>query len=211
MNSIFEPIDVGMVADARNIYSARLLTDPQFEEFVSICAILNREIHRTGSFIEKLGIYAFVISLTQKGISANRAETIIRDLFKALFGQTLDQLRQRLLKTAEELDDESIAMGVPYAYEVLQMIEGDPEPGNDPDPMPFHRAYAHQAAVMATQLSITDVAAKKIISEEFKTLEGRDFYEEGKQFEDRFYQPKIRADKHRRDALKGSNSNRETA
>ncbi|EFO32986.1 hypothetical protein TRICHSKD4_1607 [Roseibium sp. TrichSKD4] len=42
-------------------------------------------------------------------------------------------------------------------------------------------------------------------------IKGRDFYEEGKQFEDRFYQPKIRAEKHRRDALKGSNSNRETA
>ena len=97
MNTIYEPIDTGMIAETRSTYSARLLTDPQFEEFVSICTILNREIRRSGSFIEKLGIYAFAVSLTEKGINSNRAETIIRDLFKALFDKTLDQLRQSLL------------------------------------------------------------------------------------------------------------------
>ena len=211
MNTIYEPIDTGMIAETRNTYSARLLTDPQFEEFVSICTILNREIHRSGSFIEKLGIYAFAVSLTEKGISTNRAETIIRDLFKGLFDQSLDQLRQSLLKAEEELDEESIAMGFPYALEVLKMIQGKDQNGRDVPPIPFHRAYAHQAALMATQLSISDIAAKKIISKQFEIFEERDFYQECKEYEARFYQGKIQAEKRKRDARKGSNPSRELA
>jgi len=202
MNTIYEPIDTGMIAETRNTYSARLLTDPQFEQFISICIMLNREIHRSGSFIEKLGIYAFAISLTEKGISASRAETIIRGLFKGLFGRSLDQLRQELLKAEEALDEESIAMGFPYALEVLQMIKSDKHQGAEVSSIPFHRAYAHQAALMATQLFITDVAAKKIMSEQFEKIEGRAFYEEGKQYEDRYYQPQIQAEKRQRDARK---------
>ena len=211
MNTIYEPIDTGMIAETRNTYSARLLTDPQFEEFVSICTILNREIHRSGSFIEKLGIYAFAVSLTEKGISTNRAETIIRDLFKGLFDQSLDQLRQSLLKAEEELDEESIAMGFPYALEVLKMIQGKDQNGRGVPPIPFHRAYAHQAALMATQLSISDIAAKKIISKQFEIFEERDFYQECKEYEARFYQGKIQAEKRKRDARKGSNPSRELA
>jgi len=194
MNNIYEPIDSGIVAEARDIQAARWLTDPQFEELVSICAILNREIHRSGSFIEKLGIYTFAVSLTEKGISTNRADKIIRGLFKSLFGRTLDQLRQSLLKAEEELDEESLEMGVPYAFEVQSMIQGRDETTNGSSPVPFHRAYAHQATQMATQLAITDAAAKRIISERYKALEGRDFYEEGKQCEAKFFRPTYRAD-----------------
>jgi len=211
MNTIFEPIDSGMIAETRNTYSARLLTDPQFEEFVSICTILNREIHRSGSFIEKLNIYTFAVSLTEKGISTNRAESIIRDLFKALFNKTLDQLRQSLLKAEEELDEESIAIGFPYAIEVLKMIEGKDQNGRNIPPIPFHRAYAHQATLMATQLFISDVAAKKIISKQFEMLEERDFYQECKEYEARFYQGKIRTKQCQLDAFTKNNSSSELA
>ena len=97
MNTIYEPIDHGIVAKTRESFSARLLTDPQFEEFASICGILHREIHRSGSFIEKLETYAFAVSRTEKGINAAKADTILRDIFKGLFGQSLDQLRKQLL------------------------------------------------------------------------------------------------------------------
>lgn len=191
MNTIFEPIDQGVVAETREIYSARLLTDPQFEELVSICAILNREIHRSGSFIEKLETYAFTISRTEKGINAARADTILRDLFKGLFSQTMDQLRKSLAKTEEELGEDAIALGHEFALATLKMIE-------EGDMMPFHRAYAHQATLMAIELAITDVAAKRIMSEEFEAKEAREFYEEGKQYEDRFYQPQVEAAKRQR-------------
>jgi len=201
MNTIYEPIDHGIIAKTRESFSAKLLTDPQFEEFVSICGILNREIHRSGSFIEKLETYAFAVSRTEKGINAAKADTILRDIFKGLFGQSLDQLRKQLLKTQEELDEEQASVGLDFAYATLQQIE-------DGDKIPFYRAYAEQAALMAMELGITDVFAKKLMSEQFEAAEAREFYEEGKQFEDKFYRPQIEAEKRKRETRTGNGRKR---
>ena len=201
MNTIFEPIDHSIVTKTRESFSARLLTDPQFEEFASICGILHREIHRSGSFIEKLETYAFAVSRIEKGINAAKADTILRDIFKGLFGQSLDQLRKQLLKTQEELDEEQVSVGLDFAYATLQQIE-------DGDKMPFYRAYAEQAALMATELGITDVFAKKLMGEQFEAAEARKFYEEGKQFEDKFYRPQIEAEKRNRESRNGNGRKR---
>ena len=200
MNTIYEPIDTGVIANCREGFSTRLLTDPQFEEFVSICMILNREVHKSGSFIEKLENYAFTISRSEKGINAGKADTIIRDLFKGMFGQSLDQLRKALQKTEEELSEEVLANAYDYAIETLKMIE-------EGDKIAFHRAYAHQAALMATELSITDLTAKKLMSEQYEAQEEYAFYEVGKQVEEKFYTPKIEAEKRQREN-KGSSSNK---
>ena len=198
MNTIHEPIDTGAIAECRNGFSTRLLTDPQYEEFVSICTILNREIHKSGSFIEKLENYAFAISRSEKGINAGKADTIIRDLFKGMFGQSMDQMRKALQKTEEELPEDAFANGYHHALETLKMIE-------DGDKIAFHRAYAHQASLMATELLITDIAAKKLMSEQYEAQENSEFYEAGKQVEDKFYTPQIQAEKRQRET-RGSSS-----
>lgn len=201
MNTIFETLDTGRIADCRDTFNTRLLTDPQFEEFVSISAIINREIHKSGSFIEKLENFAFTISRSEKGINASKADTIIRDLFKGLFGQSMDQLRKTLQKNADDLTEDALANGHTYAVETLNMIEHG-------DKIAFHRAYAHQAMLMATELSITDFAAKKMMSEQFEVQEGHEFYEVGKQVEDKFYTPQIEAEKRSRDGRNSSTYNR---
>jgi len=66
-------------------------------------------------------------------------------------------------------------------------------------------------SLMVTQLSITDATAKKIISEQFEKLEDRTFYEEGKQYEDKYFQPQIQTEKRQREARKSKNFNHETA
>ena len=201
MNIIYEPIDTGMIAECRDGFSTRLLTDPQFEEFVSICTILNREIHKSGSFIEKLESYAFTVSRNEKGINAGKADTIIRDLFKAMFGQSMDQMRKALQKSEEELSEDALANGYDYAIQTLKMIEE----GNK---IAFHRAYAHQAALMATEIGITDIAAKRLMSEQYEAQEGHAFYEAGKQVEDKFYTPQIEAEKRSRGGRSSSSYNR---
>ena len=190
-----------MIAITRESFSARLLTDPQFEEFASICTILNREIHKSASFIEKLETYAFAVSRTEKGINAAKADTIIRDLFKGLFGQSMDQLRKALLKAEEELGEDQSALALEFAYAALQQVE-------EGDKIPFYRAYAEQAALMATQFGISDIFAKKLMGEQFEAAEARAFYEEGKQFEDKFYRPQIEAEKRKREAKAGNNRRR---
>ena len=53
------------VAEARDSYSARLLTNGQFEEALANTHIIEREIRRSGSFKEKLGDYAHAFARMQ--------------------------------------------------------------------------------------------------------------------------------------------------
>ena len=61
---------------------------------------------------------------------------------------------------------------------------------------------------MATELSITDLAAKKLMSEQYEAQEGHEFYEAGKQVEDKFYTPQIEAEKRSRGTRGSSQYNR---
>ncbi len=196
MNTIYEPQDSGAVAQCRDSFNALYLTDPQFEEFISICTIIKREIHKSGSFIEKLENFAFAVSKSEKYISVNKAETTIRDLFKEMFGVTMNQVREQLAKNFDELTEDQRSLAYEFAKAALTMVE-------EGDKMPFHRAFAHQASIFANELSITDYAAKKLMSEQFQVQEEREFYEVGKQVEDKFYRPQIEAEKRQRDARRG--------
>ncbi|MEM7069449.1 MAG: hypothetical protein AAF478_11255 [Pseudomonadota bacterium] len=193
MYTIYEPIDAGVVARSRNTFSTNLLTEPQYEEIVSFCCILHRETHRSASFIEKLETLAFAFSRTAKGINASKADMILRDTFKSLFGRSLDQLRNDILKRQENLNEEELAASLTHAYETLKLIEN----GNK---ITFHRASSQQAAILGAELGISDIFAKKVMSEQFAIAEGIEFYEAGKQAEDRFYRPQIEAEKRKRTA-----------
>lgn len=196
MNNIYEPQEFGAVAQCRESFNALHLTDPQFEEFVSICMIIKREIHKSGSFIEKLENFAFAVSKSEKYISVSKAETTIRDLFKELFGVTMNQVREELANNLEELTEDQRSLAYDFAKAALTMVEEGTK-------MPFHRAFAHQASIFATEVSITDYAAKTLMSEQFEAQEQREFYEFGKQVEDKFYRPQIQAEKRQREAKRG--------
>lgn len=191
MNTIYDHLELGTVADCRNSFNANYLTDPQFEMLVPMCMILNREIHKSGSFIEMLENLVFIVSKSERYISAERADEIIRGLFKDLFNSTPDQLRRQLDKNLEELTEEQRSLAYEFAKSALKNVE-------EGDKIPFHRAFAQQAAIMATELAITDYAAKKLMSAQFEIQEEREFYEAGKQIEDQFYRPQIEAEKRKR-------------
>lgn len=191
MNTIYDHLEFGAVAECRNGFHTNYMTDPQFEMFVPMCAMLNREIHKSGSFFELLENLAFVASKNERYINADKAEDILRGLFKDLFGTTPDGLRQTLAKNLEALSDDQKALGYEFAKAALALVE-------EGDKIPFHRAFAQQAAIMATELSITDYAAKQIMSEQFEAHEEREFYETGKETEDKFYRPQIEAEKRKR-------------
>ena len=193
MNMIFEPLDAEAVSNTRNGFNTNYLTDPQYEMFVSICVMLNREIHRNCTFNELLEHMIFLASKTERYINHKTAEAIIRDVFRGVFGKTMDQLRTSLDKSFEELSDDQKSLGYQFAKATLAMIE-------EGDKIPFHRAWAHQAAILATELNIADIHAKQLMSEQFEAAEEGNFYEVGKQIEDKFYRPQIEAEKRERKA-----------
>lgn len=108
----------------------------------------------------------------------------------------MNELRENLAKNFDALADEQRSLGFEFAKAALTMVE-------EGDKIAFHRAFAHQAALMATELSITDYAAKQLMSEQYELQEKSEFYEVGKQVEDKFYRPQIEAEKRQRKSSRG--------
>lgn len=181
---------------ARESFSGRLLTEPQFEEAMAITGIIEREIQRTGTFKEKLGDYAHAFARTEK-FEAMKAETILRDLFRERTGRSMNQMREALMAKEERLTPEDRQRGYQFAVGVGDMIRiGNTAEGRR---MTFNRAYAYQAQVFSTELGITDTFAKSVMSAEFKVQRGTEFYDWGKSLEREFYRPQVEADRQRRD------------
>jgi hypothetical protein len=187
MNYFYDPKEQQRVLDARESFSGRLLSNPQFDEAMAITGIIEREILKSGSFKEKLGDYSYAFARTEN-FDALKAETIIRDLFKARTGRTMNEMREMLVEREDKLTDGQKRAALDYASGVGEMIEK----GNK---ISFHRAFTHQAQALASELGITDVAAKRLMKEEFAAASGNDLYEHGKAVEERFYRPQIEAEK----------------
>lgn len=190
MDYTFDPKEKDRVAEARESFSGRLLTDAQFDESIAITGIIEREIRKSGSFKEKLGDYAYAFARTEN-FDAGKSETILRDLFKARTGQSMNQMREELAEREDKLTQDQKTVAYDYAVAVGEMIEKG-------EKISFNRAFAHHGELLAKQLRITDAGAKRLMKEEFKAAEGSEFYDWGKEMEEKFYRPQIEAEKEQR-------------
>lgn len=176
--------------NSRESFSARVLTNPQHFEGAAIAGILKRHIQKTGAFVEKLGDYAHAYA-RMENFDTSRGELIIRDLFAAENGQTMNQMREELLEREEKLTQEQKSSAYDYALAVGDMIEKG-------DKISFNRAFAHQGELLGRSLDITDAGAKRLMKEEFAAAQGSEFYDWGKELEEKFYRPQIEAEAQQR-------------
>ena len=129
------------------------------------------------------------------------AEKIIRDLFKERTGLSMNELRESFQQREENLTQEQRQAAFPYAKEVGSMIEN----GNK---ISFRRAFSHQAKDYTTKLNITDLGAKRIMSEQFEAVQSEKLYDWGKAKEKQFYRPQIEAEKANRAEMKSAKQQR---
>jgi hypothetical protein len=160
MNMYYDPKEKDRVAEARESFSGRLLTDPQFDEAMAIAGILESEIKKSGTFKEKLADYANAFARTEK-FDVMKAETTLRDLFKARTGQSMNQLRETLVAKEDNLPEQVDDRAKQVTREIRDMIK-------DGNKMPFHRAYDHHAGVLANEFGITNAGAKRVMTEAFR-------------------------------------------
>ena len=195
MDIMYNPKEMDRVLNARESYSGRLLSDPHFNEAMMITSIVEKEIQATGRFKEVLNEYSAAYAHTKKNLSVVNAEKIIRDLFKERTGLSMNELRESFQQREENLTEEQKNAAFPYAKEVGTMIEN----GNK---ISFSRAFSHQAKDYATKLNITDLGAKRIMSEQFEAVQGEKLYDWGKAKEKEFYRPQIEAERQARTSKK---------
>ncbi|OXT01626.1 hypothetical protein B7H23_01250 [Notoacmeibacter marinus] len=187
MNNYYEPHESSRLAEARESFSGRLLTDGQFNEAVAITGIIEAEIYKSGTFKEKLADYAYAFARTES-FDVVKAETILRDLYKARTGQTMNQLRESLMDRESGIDESADELAKEATRNIHAMIK-------DGDKMPFHRAYDSQAGMMAGELGITQTAARRIMCDVFREEADGELYDWGRELEEKYYRPQIEAEK----------------
>lgn len=200
MDIYSNPKEQTRISQARESFSGRMLSNSQFDEAIAITGIIEREIDKSGVFKQKLGDYAYAYARTEK-LDVMKAETVIRDLYKARTGQTMNQKREELMEREKNLSPQEKQRAGEYAYDVGTMIEQG-------DKISFYRAYSHQAQALSHELGITETGAKTLMKEAFQKQEGRDLYEWGKEQEEQHYRPQIEAEKQQRESARTPHQSR---
>lgn len=167
--------------EARNSSTGKALTNSQFDEVWSIVGIMKRGIGKTGSFREKLTDYAHAFARSER-FDAMRGESIIRDIYSARYGQTMNQTREALLDREKSLQESGKDQALHHARSIEGMIK-------EGETMPFYRAYDNAALAMAEQHNITESGAKEMMKTAYREIESKELYETGKALEKAHHEP----------------------
>lgn len=171
------------IQNVRNSYVAKTLTESQCDIAVDVASIINRQIQKTGSFREPLTDYAHAFARSEK-FDAMKGELIIRDVFAAQYGQTMNAAREALLQNEKNLPEAAREQSVQAARKTLDSIaQGETEP--------FYKAYDREGSMLARALNITESGAKQLMVESYRAIEGRELYETGKELEEKHHKPKV--------------------
>lgn len=172
--------------EARQSFTGSRLTHRQFAESWQIADILHRAILHSGSFVDKLADYAHAFARTEK-FDAARGEIILRDMFTARYGQSLNELRKDVLAHEAMVKDHLTESALDYAQAIPERIRAGKT-------LPFYQAYDQAAVAMARKHDITEVGAKTLMKNAFRQAGGRDLYTVGKAAEEEHHAPVRRAE-----------------
>ena len=180
--------------DARQSFTGKRMTESQFDEAWNITGIINREIHKSGSFIDKLTDYAHAYSRNQKFDGA-RGEVILRDLYSARYGESMNQTRTALMEREDMIRETAQDQALHHARSIGKIIQNGPT-------MPFYQAADNAGVAMAHQHGITETGAKKLMAEAFEAAEGRSLRDHGKELESTYHIPVRDAERAARQATR---------
>jgi hypothetical protein len=200
MNIVNSEADMMRIQAARQSFIGKSLTHAQFEESWALSGVMEREIRRSGSFKDKLGDYSHAFARSEK-FDAMKAETIVRDIFKSRYQQTMNQMREGFKKREASLNGEQKINILSHAREIgTQIIEGTK--------VPFYQAFDSQAVALSGNLNITESGAKNLMKQAFKESDGQELYEWGKELEKQYYVPQLEAERTLRKAEKAQSRSR---
>ncbi len=197
MNMLYSPDEMKRIGEARESFSGRLLSERQFEDAMAITGVVERRTKETGAFKDCLNDFANAYARTER-FDIMKADSTIRDLFRIRTGVTMNQMREALMENEQNLFDRKNNPAEDERQKAYMAANETGRMVKEGDKMSFHRAFAHQAAQLATELNITDVGAKKFINEVFEETENQAFREYGKELDEKYFRPQIKAEQKER-------------
>lgn len=176
MNDFGQTSEQTPIKNVRESYVGKTLTESQCDIAVGVASIINRHIQKTGSFREALTDYAHAFARSEK-FDAMKGEVIIRDVYTAQYGHTMNAARESLLENEKSLPETAREQALKAARRTLDTIpQGETEP--------FYKAYDRESSALARTLNITETSTKNLMVENYRAIEGRELYDTGKELED---------------------------
>lgn len=194
MENFYHGEEQQRVAEGRTSFSGHMQTDRQYEDFMAITGIIQRQLEETGSHVEPLKNFSETMARTER-IDWTRAENIIRDLFKIRTGMTMNEMRETLLEKQKQILDPNNPDADRLKQTGYQAALASGQMVKEGTKVNFYRALAHEAAQFATEHGVTHVGAKQFIAECFKETENQELREWGKELDNKYYRPQIDAEK----------------
>ena len=191
MNDVLTPDAQERIKQARESFTGKSLTDSQFDIAMGLAGIIDRHIQKTGSFREPLTDYADAFARSEK-FDAMKGEIIIRDIYTARYGRTMNATREALIENEKNLPERVRDQALQSARRIEGLIR-------DGQTMPFYKAYDHEGGNLARSLKITETGAKHLMADNYRAVEGRELYETGKALEEKYHQPKVEAARQERE------------
>jgi len=185
-------VDETKISAVRQSVTGSKLSDSQSDESKSLAEIMHRGIRKNGKFREKLTDYSHAFARGEK-YDAMKAEMIIRDQFKAQYGETMNQMRLGLKERQENLPETAGRNALEYARMIEPLIR-------DGDTMPFYRAYDYVGGALSEKLNITEAGAKELMTTAYRESEGHELYDFGKTLEKKFHEPVREIEQQEREA-----------
>jgi len=189
--------------EVRDSTTGEKFSGSQYDESKSVAEIMCRGIRKNGKFREKLTDYSHAFARGEK-FDALKAETIIRDQFKAQYGKTMNQMRLALKERQQNLPETADRDALEYARMIEPLIR-------DGETMPFYRAYDYVGCALAEKLNITETGAKELMTTAYREIEGRELYDFGKALEKKFIVPERDPEQQAREAERNQTRSRARA
>lgn len=168
-----------LVKHVRNSETGKTLTASQFGEVWSIAGIMHHTIAKTGAFKDKLTDYAHAFARSER-FDALLGETNVRNIFAERYGETMNDMRERLQVNQEQIPDHARAQALEVAKTIEPMIKQG-------ETMPFYKAYDRAGQQLAKTLNITENGAKGLMKDTYQEATGKDLYETCKAAEKAHY------------------------
>jgi hypothetical protein len=194
MDHYFTKKEAERVAEGRDSFSGRIMSDRQYHDVIAVTGIIERRIQEQGKYKDTKNDFVNALARTER-FDVMRANTIIDDLFRIRTGMTMKQMMDGLIEKERALfnrENNPAEAERSQAYEAALEVGDMVETGKM---MSVNRAYAHVAANLAGQLGITHVGAKILISESFEETEGQPLREWLKDLDREYFKPQVETER----------------
>ncbi|MEM7620027.1 MAG: hypothetical protein AAF228_06130 [Pseudomonadota bacterium] len=169
-----EPISVTRMNELRNkSETAKRLSDKLYQQSMLYAQILDREIQDNAQFKEKLDGMARELAIGENTLDASKANMMIRDQYKLLYGRSPHERSSQLIERSKKLTDSDKNTAYSYAIQAPETMKAQ-----DMDEPSFFRAQDALSKACAKELGIPETKTRSLMQSVYQEKHQENYYKD---------------------------------